>query len=367
VRWPRSHAVLAAALALVGLAACSSRDDDLPTETLTQVVARVAPPASAVVTAPVDEPGSYRIEFDRYVVNQASATTVGKGATKRKALKASHFTRNVIRPFNQTGIVNRSLGFVREQGAGLRRVSFLRPLPDDPRPRVYPPLPDKHARRLVIAGRDCHATTVVREEFCIDSAGLVLMTRGKASLEIATKVTLDTTVKSAAELTASLAEGFTDPDQGSIRPMHPDSAPPGTDYSLDAPPAGFELVGRYAVAPLTAEVLKRSSLKVVAGIVDVYVRGGDALVIERGGKLDRTKVGDEDLGTLVDSRDVDLGHLGTGKAGTGGVAPFGYREVRAFPATGRYVVVAGTLPEAELLAITRSLRQWPGTTIQYLD
>src|SRR5205085_12686058 len=114
-------------------------------------------------------------------------------------------------------------------------------------------------------------------------------------------------------------------------------------------------------------VLKRTSRKVIGNIVDVYVRGADALVVERGGKLDVTPVGDEDLGSLGDEKDVDLGALGTGKAGIGGAGPFGYREVRAFPARGRYVVVAGTLPEAELVAAMRSLHAWPGATLRYLD
>jgi hypothetical protein len=101
--------------------------------------------------------------------------------------------------------------------------------------------------------------------------------------------------------------------------------------------------------------------------VDVYVRGADAVVIERGGKLDTTEVGDQDLGALVDAHDVDLGLLGAGHAGIGGNGPFGYREVRATPSKGRYVVVAGTLPEDALVAIARSLRGWPGDGMRFLD
>jgi hypothetical protein len=352
---------------LAASAACNS-SDDAPTETLTQVVARVAPAARGVNTDVVEEPGSYRIEFDRYVNDRLGGDTVGKGATRRKALKPSHFTRKITRPFDESGVIFRSLGFVQEPGGGLKRVDFVRPLPDDPRPRIFPPLPDKTSRRLVIAGRECSTNTIGATTYCIDNAGLVLMERGKASLDVATKVTIGAAPRSAAELAAEVAAGFTDSAQGSIRPIDPDSAPAGTDFSLDAPPDGFTLVGRYAVAPLTPEVLKRNSRKVVAGIVDVYVRGGDAVTIERGGKLDTSAPDDQDLGTLVARHDVELGDvLGKGEVGIGGFGPFGYREVRAFPSTGRYVVISGTLPEDELIAIARSMRQWPGTSIRYLD
>jgi hypothetical protein len=352
-------------MAFGALAACNS-SDDAPVETLAQVVTRVAAPVSDATPTPVDEPGTYRIEFDRYVAGQVGDETVGTGTAKRRALKASPFTRKITRPFDETGLVRRTLGFVQEHGSETHRVTFVRPLADDPRPRLYPPESAGTTRRLEIAGRECTATTVDEQEYCIDDAGLVLMQRGKASLEIATKVTVDATAKSATALAGALADGFTEKEKGSIRPIHPDSAPPGTDFSLDAAPEGFTLVGRYAVAPLTSEVLK-GSRKIVAGIVDVYVRGNDALVVERGGKLDKSAVDDVDLGTLVGKHPADLGALGAGEVGIGGVAPFGYREVRAFPEQGRYVVVAGTLPEDELIALTQSLHKWPGTRITYLD
>ena len=127
------------------------------------------------------------------------------------------------------------------------------------------------------------------------------------------------------------------------------------------------MVGRYATVPLTAELLKPDSKKVIAGLVDVYVRGADGVVVDRGGKLDQSSVGPEDLGSLVDARGVDLGPLGNGQVGIGGFGPFGYREVRVTQPGGRYVVVAGTLTEDQLIAIARSLRPRPGTELRYLD
>lgn len=338
-------------IATATLAACNSGDDKPAAATLDQIASRLAPVQKPRELAPDAEPSSYRIDYDRYIAGTA---------------KPTRFVRSVSRPFNETGLVVRSLGFVREAGGGDSRVTLVRPVPDDSRPRTYPRQTAETTSRRV-AGRVCIDQRVAGERLCIDAAGLILMARDETTLEVATKVTVRDSTKTASELTASLARGFTDSSRGSIRPIDPESAPPGTDHSLDAPPQGFVLVGRYAVAPLTAEVLKRTSREVIGNIVDVYVRGADGLIVERGGKLDLSPIDDEDLGSLGEAKDVDLGALGTGKAGIGGAGPFGYREVRAFPARGRYIVVAGTLPEDELVALTRSLHEWPGTQIKYLD
>jgi hypothetical protein len=344
----RSYCALAAVFS--SLAACNSGSDEAPPEGLSSIVARTAPRQATATVQEEPEPTSYRIAYARYSSGRAEPT---------------RFVTNVIRPFNERGTAPRSLGFAREAENGEPRVTFVRPLADEARPRVYPPQSRKVTTRR-IAGRLCDSYRIGSDELCIDGAGLVLMTRAPTVVDIATQVRVGDESLSAAELAAPLAKGFADPGRGSIRPIDPDSAPPGTDYSLDAAPAGFALVGRYAVAPLTAEVLRKSR-KVIANIVDVYVRGPDAVVVERGGKLDLTAVTDADIGTLDGATEVDLGMLGTGLVGIGGVGPFGYREVRAFPAPGRYVVVAGTLPADELVAIMRSLRAWPGTAIKYLD
>jgi hypothetical protein len=206
------------------------------------------------------------------------------------------------------------------------------------------------------------------DEYCVDKQGIVLLTRTTNSVEIVKKVTAGTATKTVDALAKPLAAGFVNTDRGSIRPIDSDTAPEGaTDYSLDAAPDGFAPVGRYAVVPLTSEILKRNSRQVVAGVVDVYVRGTDAVIIERGGKLDATPVGEADLGSLIGAHEVDLGILGSGSAGIGGNGAFGYREVRATPSRGRYVVVAGTLPEDQLVTIAQSLKAWPGTGMRFLD
>ncbi len=352
-------------MAAISLSGCRSEKPKPPVETLEELVARVLPTRPGGAIGFGEAPTSYRVEYDLYVRGHTEGEVVGEGTKRRTALDATHVVREVVRPFDQTGAVERSLGFALEAAGGKSRVTLVRPLPNDPRPITYPPASVPRFRRN-IAGRLCAAYRLGNNEDCVDENGIVLLSRTANSVEIATKVTLGTEAKTAAELAGALAKGFSDTARGSIRPIDPDTAPAGaTDYSLDAPPAGFTLVGRYSVVPLTPEVLKRSH-KVTGGVVDVYVRGGDAVVVDRGGKLDLSDVGPEDLGSLIETHDVDLGWI-AGQAGIGGNGPFGYREVRATPAKGRYLVVAGTLPESELVAIARSLRAWPGNGMRFLD
>jgi hypothetical protein len=367
----RSRVVCFAAVVALGTSmtsACKSDTANAPLENLSEVLARVAPARPFRALPDVDEPSSYRMTLDRYVTGRSDNTIVRDGKVKRKRLRPATETRSVVRPLNETGSQIRRLGFVREAGAGESRVTLMRPLPDDPRPRLYLGDAPTPRQERTVAGRRCAVHVVGATEYCVDAAGLVLVARDRDTLEIATKVTRGNETRSVAQLRAPLAKGFLDTTRGSIRPVDPDTAPGGvTDYSLDAPPDGFTLVGRYAVVPVSKELLARSSRRVIAGIVDVYVRGADAVMIERGGKLDTTTVDESDLGSLVDVRDVDLGALGIGKVGIAGIGPWGYREVRATPSQGRYVVVAGTLAEDQLIALARALQPWPGTELRYLD
>ncbi len=357
-----------------GLAACSS-DDKLPFEHPQDVLPRLTTRVADVMPPDVDEPGSYRISFDRYTAATGADpdqnhATVQTANGKRQALNPLHLERRVTRPFDERidGIdVVRRLGLLKDQAQTDARAVLLRPLIDDPRPRVYP-LADPPVEIRKIAGRPCRFQIDASGSYCIDHAGLVLASDDGTTVDIATRVRVTPVPKTASAVTASLAEGFTDADLGSVRPIDPASSPPGVpDWSLAAPPEGFTFVGRYAVVPLSPELLQRNSRKVNAGVVDVYVRGKDSLVVDRGGRLDTSDVSDHDLGTLGDEQTVELGALGAGRSGIGGAGPFGYREVRAAPQQGRYVVVAGTLPLDQLVSIARSLRATPGTTITYLD
>lgn len=332
--------------------------------------ARQSPPEGSDDTADL---AGYKLVVDRYnLALQRSFDDhdeVGAGATRRRALKPIRYERTVVRPFRETVSdgPRRRMGFVRDAKGGQERVTLIRPVADDARALTYPGPAVATEQYRVVAGRPCRVTTFARAEYCVDGAGLVLVKRLKEIVEIVRSVKPLAAAESAAALRDQLAPGFTNTNVGSLRPIDPDSAPPGTDWALPEVPEGFELIGRYAHVPLTDEVLKRNSRKVTAGVVDVYVRGADAFVVDRGGQLDLSAVDDKDLGSLTAVTKINLGALGEAEVGTAGTNPFAYREVRARPAINKYVVVAGTLPTDELVALAQSLRSYPGTAIKYLD
>lgn len=351
-----------AAIAAIAASLPACRDS-APPETPRQALERLAPSRAAVPVVTAPAPGSYRIVYDRI---NAVTTTGDDGLLRPKRLE-----RTVRRPFTASveGEIARRLGFEQDSPASVERAVLLRPLPDEPRPDVYPPAAARDANRSrTVAGRTCRVYLFSNGEYCVDGAGLVLASRQGQIVEVARKVTLFGDAMTAEEIAAQLADGVSDPSRGSVRPLEPTSTPPGrTDWSLPAAPEGFRLVGRYAVVPLTGEVLASGSQAVIAGIADVYVRGVDAIVVERGGKLDTNTVTDKNIGALLRATPVDLGELGAGEQGIGGIGPFGYREVRARPEKGRYVVVSGTVPALQLIDIARALRPSPGTTLRYLD
>lgn len=345
----------------VALPACSSKKPEA--ETPRAALERLAPSIEGSVPAPADPPGAYRITFDR--INAASAHA------KNGDFVPERLERTVARPF-VSGVKNqtqRRLGFEQDSPSGSERAVFLRPLPEEPRPDVYTPAADHDDQKnRRVAGRNCRVYLYDADEYCVDGAGLVLASRVGDTVEVARTVELLGETPTPEEIAATLAKGISGKTIGSVRPLAADSSPPGrTDWSLPAAPDGFTFVGRYASVPLTSEVLDENSQGQIAGIVDVYVRGIDSIVVDRGGKLDLGAISDKDLGTLSDAKAVELGALGQGKSGIGGIGPFGYRQVDAFPERNRYVVVAGTVPKEQLVEIARALRPEPGTTLRYLD
>ena len=370
----RSLTVFASVAAVLSALSACSNSKPPPFETVDDAFARLVHRSKASMPADVNEPATYTIAFDRYATatgsNQVDRHVVlGTGARKRRALNPMHLVRTVTRPFDESiGRLHlrRRLGFVTDQPNGKSRVVLLRPLPDDARPRLYPlPRTDTVG---VVAGRTCALEKDARGTYCVDAAGLVLASDDGNTVDVATRVTTRAAPTTPMAIAAQLAQGFTDPGAGSVRPIDAGSSPPGQpDFALGAAPDGFTLVGRYAVVAFSDALLTRSSHKIAAGIVDVYVRGGDSIVVDRGGRLDKSDVTDHDLGSLADQHPVDLGVLGAGLGGIGGSVPFGYREVRFMPAPGRYVVVAGTVPLDELIALTRTLKASPGTQLTYTD
>lgn len=346
-------------MAATSLAACSSDGGKSGTpdaqDPPLEVLARLAPEHTAATPPEQAEPAGYTIEVKRY---SADAKPIA-------------FKRTVTRPFDETtgDGGTHSLGFRNDSPEAARRVVRVRPLIDDPRPRAYPPN-DSFTKAGVrtVAGRDCQVYRKAESEYCIDGAGLVLVSATAKLVEIVEKVTLLATSPDPSAYGAALALGFIDVDLGSIRPVSETSSPPkATDYALREAPDGFTHVGRYVVVPLSDAILARDSYAIAAGTVDVYVRGADAVIIDRGGRLDTGVLTDKDLGTMHDVSTVAIDGLGDAEVGASGNGPFGYSEVRARPTKGRYVVVAGTLPRDQLIEIAKTLRASPGTDLQYLD
>ena len=205
-------------------------------------------------------------------------------------------------------------------------------------------------------------------DVCIDADGLLLELvetfEGRYIRQrVAESVAIDVDVDDA-ELTDLPHEQTVPANQGggSIRRVDPASAPVGPFLVVDAPPAGYELLGRFEVIPPQPDIANPNTRgQVVAATSDVYVNGASMITVERGARLDKADPWDPD----DRFPDVDLGPV----AGTGEfLAGFTGGEVRALLGSGRFVRVYGTAPLAELTAVARSLRQTDtGTGPVYLD
>lgn len=138
---------------------------------------------------------------------------------------------------------------------------------------------------------------------------------------------------------------------GSTRQTEPTAQPigPFLETTPATAPEGFTLRGRFTVVPPQSGLVDESRRgKVTASTTDVYVRGIDAIVIERGGVLDLSDPWRPDDRFV----DVDLGPaVGTGErlAGTAGA------EVRALLGSGRFLRVYGSVDTDTLAAVARSL------------
>lgn len=204
-------------------------------------------------------------------------------------------------------------------------------------------------------------------ESCVDGDGLVLeevtTVDGRIILRrVATAVELEPDVEVAFEL-EGIRPRSADDGGGSIQEVEPTSASPGVFYEVGAVPDGFELLGRYAVVPPQTARLddEQTRSRYVAGVVDVWTRGIDVLVLDQGGTLGQVPpFGADPNGEAV----TDVGEI----ASIGEVVrhPNG-AEVRILIPPGRYVKVSGTLTVDELLDITRSLRATEGTGLVYVE
>lgn len=129
-------------------------------------------------------------------------------------------------------------------------------------------------------------------EACLDARGLLLeellYLGGEPVLRrLATAVAIDPPLDDpdfevTEELTLPATEGG-----GETRPLAADAQPPGAFLEPAGPPAGFEPAGRFSVVypAATAGEQAANDPDRRASIVDVWGRGPDAVLLERGGTL----------------------------------------------------------------------------------
>ena len=201
-------------------------------------------------------------------------------------------------------------------------------------------------------------------DFCVDRDGVLLeqMTmagRAVVRRQVATSVQVDLPLPdSLFAVTGDVAPVKS--GGGSIRPLDPASRPPGTFWELAVPPAGFTRLGRYAVVPSQPVNFQLGHENArTGGVADVWQRGSDIIVVDRGGTLG----GAPPFSSEPTARRVDLGPLGSGELIVGLVTS----QVRVSMAGGHYVSVAGTVVPDLLVSTARQLTQVPGGQLVYLD
>ena len=200
-------------------------------------------------------------------------------------------------------------------------------------------------------------------DVCVDEDGLLLellevfggrVLRQRVALEVEPDVDVEDRdlARLPSEQTVPAAKGG-----GSLRETDPASQPIGPFLLLDAPPAGFALSGRFEVIPPQPAIAQEETRgSVVAATSDIYVRGDDVLVVERGARLDKGPAWVEDDrypkvsvgGAAVPSAEL--------LAGTNG------GELRALLGSGRFVRVYGTVGLDELQSVMAALREVDGGT-----
>lgn len=203
-------------------------------------------------------------------------------------------------------------------------------------------------------------------ELCLDEAGLVLEELGYAGAgerlltrRVAVEVTEEPIFGD--DLFEVGEPSFpVDAGGGSVRPVDPSSRPPGTFYELEGPPEGFEHRGRYAVVPPQEgfdDPIRRD--RIVTLVVDVFVRGPDALVVERG----QTLGGVEPFEGDPSAAGVEIEGLGRGEMV---LQPWAAR-LRVRLEGGRFLTLKGTVAPAVLERAAERLEEVEGGSLVYLD
>ena len=364
-------------------ATSSSTTTTEPAPPLTRVRSKAVPAgdddasATSVVTEPI--PSAYRI----------------RALVRRAAVEDAVEELTVERPFTSRRVTTAAEGTVTEQettfgrvatrtAPGSAQVIATTPGPPDDRPDAV--VPEALANELLltrerreVAGEPCRVvrggrgtdvleapTATDHVDTCVSADGLVLerwtVESGRAIEQwVATEV--DRTLQDASAQQLPLVPTLdVNTGGGFVREADPTSEPPGEFLVLDVPPDGFTFDGRYTVIPAQAalnEAEQRDA--VVAGTTDVYRRGPDVILLDRGATRGTIRAFDPH----PEARAVDLGPLlGAGEA----LTTWRGNEVRVTRPGGRFVRISGTVPTAELRRVAAALRATPGGDgLRYLE
>ncbi|HEX4903853.1 MAG TPA: hypothetical protein VFU93_00280 [Acidimicrobiales bacterium] len=354
---------LVAALAVV--AACSGGDDEI----------EPAPVVEDAATVELGDP------VDGYRITYRVEERDGDDVTTQEA------TRLVERPFRsrfEAGELVRvaDFGYFGEREPGDEtevRTAVPAPSPGDVRADLLDLDGGGAVRR--IAGRECQVHTFGAQlllgtvadggdtETCIDADGLVLEevvrdADGIVSRWVATAVDIEPETTDADFALEGVAARPAAEGGGSLREVEPTSRSEGQFYELAEVPAGFVHRGRYAVVPPQEANPEDENTRahVIAGVVDVWVRGIDVLVLDQGGTLGRVPpFGGHPNGTPED--ELSAQYRGVAES----IRSAHANEVRVLLPPGRYVKVIGTLPVDELIDLLADLTSSEGEGLVYLD
>ena len=203
-------------------------------------------------------------------------------------------------------------------------------------------------------------------DVCVDRDGLLLeevwsIDGKRVQRRLAVEVRVDVTLPDAIFAIPDDAQSIPLKDGGgAARRVDLSERPPGAFRVLpqEATPEGFALLGRWAVVSPRLEVMRDPTNPGQAdsssSVVDVYTRGPDVLVIDRGTSTGRGSLPESDT-----ARPVDLGALGQGFA----ITDFRMNEVRAVGSTD-FTRVYGTLPIPLLVEAAQALTIVPGGALQ---
>lgn len=209
-------------------------------------------------------------------------------------------------------------------------------------------------------------------DVCVDAEGMVLeevwtidgkRVQRRLAVEVATGDEVEIATDETFAIPADVETIPTAQGGGSARRVAKDSRPPGAFRVLpdDQIPDGFEFTDRWAVVAPRLDIMRDPTRtgepSSTSSLIDVFVRGADVIMIDRG-----ATTGDGKLPEAAVSRPVDLGALGQGEA----ITDFRMNEVRS--TSGRdFVRVQGTVPIPILVEVAQALTTVEGGELVFLD